>query len=81
MFGDVDFDPSYSYASVPLEEQLSALGQAVAAGKIRAVGLSNETTWGLTTCLHAGTQEGVKGPLDFSCWRATELSAGHVGDV
>lgn len=50
MFGDVDFDPSCSYTSVPLEEQLQALGDAVTAGKIRHAGISNETAWGLMRC-------------------------------
>ena len=35
MFGDLDFDPSMAYAACPLEEQLEALGRAVAAGKVR----------------------------------------------
>lgn len=47
MFGDVDYDPSCAYTSVPLEEQLEALGRAVEAGKVRCVGVSNETPWGL----------------------------------
>eukprot|EP00238_Polyblepharides_amylifera_P001683 CAMPEP_0196572480 /NCGR_PEP_ID=MMETSP1081-20130531/2533_1 /TAXON_ID=36882 /ORGANISM="Pyramimonas amylifera, Strain CCMP720" /LENGTH=361 /DNA_ID=CAMNT_0041889823 /DNA_START=130 /DNA_END=1215 /DNA_ORIENTATION=- len=48
MFGDVDFDPSYDYSSVvPIEEQLEALGRLRDQGKVREVGLSNETAWGL----------------------------------
>jgi aryl-alcohol dehydrogenase-like predicted oxidoreductase len=39
---------------VPLEEQLEALGRAVAAGKVRHVGVSNETPWGLMRCLNLG---------------------------
>jgi aryl-alcohol dehydrogenase-like predicted oxidoreductase len=33
--------------SVPMEEQLLALGRAIDAGKIRYIGLSNETPYGL----------------------------------
>lgn len=33
--------------SVPIEEQLDTLGECISAGKIRSVGLSNETAWGL----------------------------------
>ncbi|KAI8476768.1 MAG: Aldo/keto reductase [Monoraphidium minutum] len=51
MFGDVDYDPSCAYPSAPLEDQLEALGRAVDAGKVRHVGLSNETPWGLMKCL------------------------------
>jgi hypothetical protein len=42
------------HQSVPLEEQLEALGRAVAAGKVRAVGMSNETPWGLLKALNLG---------------------------
>ncbi|MEW5309584.1 MAG: hypothetical protein WDW38_001464 [Sanguina aurantia] len=62
MFGDVDFDPSCSYTSVPLEEQLRALGDAVAAGKIRHVGLSNETAWGLMRCCALANTPGLNLP-------------------
>jgi len=54
MFGELHYDPARAYAAVGLEEQLEALGSAVAAGKVRAVGLSNETAWGLTTACHLG---------------------------
>lgn len=47
MFGEVDYDPSRKYSSVPLEEQLEALSSAVASGKVRHVGLSNETPFGV----------------------------------
>eukprot|EP00240_Pyramimonas_obovata_P006073 CAMPEP_0118959350 /NCGR_PEP_ID=MMETSP1169-20130426/63087_1 /TAXON_ID=36882 /ORGANISM="Pyramimonas obovata, Strain CCMP722" /LENGTH=322 /DNA_ID=CAMNT_0006907483 /DNA_START=424 /DNA_END=1388 /DNA_ORIENTATION=+ len=48
MFGDVDFDSTCDYgAAIPIEEQLEALSTLVAQGKVREVGLSNETPWGL----------------------------------
>lgn len=53
MFGARDYDPSTcptSYAYSRFEEQLEALGEAVRQGKARAVGLSNETAWGVTRC-------------------------------
>lgn len=37
--------------ATPLEESLSALKELVDAGKVRAVGISNETAWGMTHCL------------------------------
>eukprot|EP00850_Spirogloea_muscicola_P000923 SM000003S11168 [mRNA] locus=s3:1322521:1325105:- [translate_table: standard] len=53
MFGEVDYRPEQSYAAAAgLEEQLGALGEAVAAGKVRHVGVSNETPYGLLSCLH-----------------------------
>jgi len=33
----------------------------VAAGKVRAVGLSNETAWGLTAACHLGAPRGAPG--------------------
>lgn len=47
MFGDVEYDPTMAYSSVPLEEQLEAVASALHAGKLRYFGLSNETSWGL----------------------------------
>lgn len=37
---------------VPIEETLDALDRLVKAGKIREIGLSNETAWGLSRFLH-----------------------------
>ncbi|XP_078178939.1 uncharacterized protein LOC144573125 isoform X1 [Carex rostrata] len=47
MFGEIEYDPSKQYTSVPMEEQLNALQKAIDNGKIRYVGLSNETAYGL----------------------------------
>ncbi|KAI5004814.1 hypothetical protein ZWY2020_032057 [Hordeum vulgare] len=47
MFGETDYDPSRQYSSIPMEEQLEALGKSIEAGKIRYIGLSNETPYGL----------------------------------
>jgi aryl-alcohol dehydrogenase-like predicted oxidoreductase len=50
MFGSPDYDPSAAKAApppVPFEEQLAALQELVEAGKVRHVGLSNETPYGL----------------------------------
>ena len=54
MFGETEFRVERAYASAPLEEQLEALGKAVEAGKVRQVGLSNETPWGLMECCRLG---------------------------
>ncbi|GIM12127.1 hypothetical protein Vretimale_15505, partial [Volvox reticuliferus] len=56
MFGDSEYDPVCAYdGAVPLEEQLEALARAVRAGKVRYVGLSNETPWGLHKALTAAS--------------------------
>ena len=54
MFGQTAYQPQQAYAAAPLEEQLEALGRAVEAGKVRQVGLSNETPWGLMECCRLG---------------------------
>jgi len=43
----------YDDSGVPIEETLGALGELVAAGKIRHVGLSNETPYGVMKFAHA----------------------------
>lgn len=40
-------------AEVPIEETLDALAELVTAGKVRHVGLSNETAWGTSRFVHA----------------------------
>lgn len=45
--------------STPLEETLRALESLVSAGKIRAIGLSNETPWGAMQFLRLAEREGL----------------------
>ena len=47
MFGNVYFDPSKDERFSSIETQLSGLATLVKAGKVRFIGLSNETPWGL----------------------------------
>lgn len=47
MFGGYSFDPAQERESTPIGETLDGLADLVRAGKIRAVGLSNETPWGV----------------------------------
>jgi aryl-alcohol dehydrogenase-like predicted oxidoreductase len=48
MFGAMYFDPAKDDPYVtPIHEQLDALAQLVRAGKVRAIGLSNETPYGV----------------------------------
>ncbi|MBI5456555.1 aldo/keto reductase [Candidatus Kaiserbacteria bacterium] len=44
---------------VPIEETLSALGELVKAGKVRYVGVSNETPWGVMEYLRLSREEGL----------------------
>jgi aryl-alcohol dehydrogenase-like predicted oxidoreductase len=45
--------------TVPIDEILGALQRQVKAGKIRHIGLSNETAWGTMTFLHHATVKGL----------------------
>lgn len=47
MFGLVYFDPAKDEAVAPIGEQLEAMATLVKAGKVRHVGVSNETPWGV----------------------------------
>jgi len=45
--------------AIPLSETLAALDDLVRAGKIRHVGLSNETAWGVMKCLHHAASDNL----------------------
>jgi len=45
--------------TVPIAETLAVLAEFVRAGKVRHVGVSNETPWGLARYLHAAEQAGL----------------------
>ncbi|XP_016647426.1 PREDICTED: aldo-keto reductase-like isoform X1 [Prunus mume] len=47
MFGEIEYDPTRQFCSIPIDEQLDALGRAVYSGKSKYVGLSNETPYGV----------------------------------
>ncbi|KAJ8453224.1 hypothetical protein Cgig2_008108 [Carnegiea gigantea] len=53
MFGETEYDPTRQYCSVPIEEQLDILSRAIDAGKIRYIGLSNETPYGVMKFVQA----------------------------
>lgn len=46
-FGQAFYDPSQERAATRIEEQLEALDSVVKSGKVRHVGLSNESPWGV----------------------------------
>ena len=47
MFGGTSYDAAEEHEATPIVEQLEALGELVQAGKVRYIGLSNETPWGV----------------------------------
>jgi len=48
IFGATRFDPLAERAAISIHEQLEALSALVDEGKIRAIGVSNETSWGVS---------------------------------
>lgn len=47
IFGQLSFDPQKERACIAIEDTLAALDGLIKAGKIRHVGVSNETPWGV----------------------------------
>ena len=59
MFGMLYFDPSKDKAVSSIHTQLEALGTLVKAGKVRAIGLSNETPYGVHEFVRLAEQHGL----------------------
>ena len=59
MFGAPYFDPTKDRDFTSIHDQLDALGALVKAGKVRAIGLSNETPWGLAEFLREAEAHGL----------------------
>ncbi len=58
-FGQLGYQHDPSSPGTPLAETLAVLGELVAEGKIRHIGLSNETPWGTMKCLQLAEQLGL----------------------
>jgi len=57
-FGRLGYEPEVDEGATPIEETLIALSELVASGKVRHIGISNETPWGTMQYLHlAETRE------------------------
>lgn len=59
MFGATSYDVALEHDTVPITEQLLALSELVKAGKVRHIGLSNETPWGVTEFVRYAEQAGL----------------------
>ena len=57
--GIVYFDPSKERSETSIHAQLEALGQLVKAGKVRHIGLSNETPYGVHEFVRLAEQHGL----------------------
>jgi len=58
-FGQLGFETPGKEHITPILETLEALAEQVKAGKIRHIGLSNETPWGVIQFLHYAEQAGL----------------------
>ena len=59
MFGTMYYDPAKETSQTPIHAQLEALGTLVKAGKVRAIGLSNETSYGVHEFVRLAEQHGL----------------------
>jgi aryl-alcohol dehydrogenase-like predicted oxidoreductase len=65
IFGQSFYDSSLERVTIPILEQLETLADLVKSGKIRHVGLSNETPWGLCEFLKLSEMHGLPRPVSI----------------
>ena len=58
-FGTKYYDPAKETTQTPIHEQLQALAELVKAGKVRHIGLSNETPYGVHEFVRLAEQHGL----------------------
>lgn len=58
-FGNLYYDPAKETSQTPIREQLEALAGLVKAGKVRHIGLSNETPYGVHEFVRLAEQHGL----------------------
>ena len=59
LFGAPDYDPNHERDSTPIVEQLEVFAELIKAGKIRYLGISNETAWGVCEFCHLAEKLGL----------------------
>lgn len=59
MFGSTSYDVAQEREATPIAEQLQVLAELVKAGKVRHIGLSNETPWGVAEFIRCAEQLGL----------------------
>ncbi|XP_062150024.1 uncharacterized protein LOC133858560 [Alnus glutinosa] len=59
LFGEFSYDPSKWRPSVPFVEQLKACKELIDEGKVRYIGVSNETSYGVMEFVHAAKVEAL----------------------
>ena len=58
-FGNLYYDPAQEKSETPIRAQLDALAGLVKAGKVRAIGLSNETPYGVHEFVRLAEEHGL----------------------
>jgi aryl-alcohol dehydrogenase-like predicted oxidoreductase len=59
VFGQLFFDPRRERPCVPIEETLTALKELIDEGKVRTIGVSNESAWGVAEFVRIAEQMGL----------------------
>ena len=59
VFGQSAYDPAAERETTPIAEQLAVFADLIKAGKIRYLGLSNETPWGALQFVRSAEQAGL----------------------
>ncbi len=59
MFGATSYDAAQERDSTPIAEQLQVLAELVQAGKVRHIGVSNETPWGVGEFVRCAAELGL----------------------
>lgn len=59
MFGHTAYEIEQERTETPIAEQLAAFGELVREGKLRYIGLSNETAWGVAEFSRVAAQTGL----------------------
>lgn len=58
-FGSIYYDPAKERSQTPIQDQLETLSELVKAGKLRHIGLSNETPYGVHEFVRLAEQHGL----------------------
>jgi len=64
-FGQLGYRPTYDRAAVPVEETYGAMAELVRLGKVRHIGISNETPWGVAEYFRLARQHGWPRPVSI----------------
>ena len=59
LFGAKQYDESLAWESVPFEEQLEGMKEVIEQGKVRHIGVSNETSFGVMEFIRLSEQLGL----------------------